>query len=286
MIPFVSIGLSVFNAEKFVAYAIKSIINQSFTNFELIITDDGSIDRTSSIIESFADARIVYIKDKVNRGISYRLNQQIDLARGKYFVRMDADDVMFPDRLEMQVGFLERNLHVDVVGSPVVVIDDENGIIGVRGSGRTSFSFDRAILRGVFIHPTATGRIEWFRKYKYIECLKGVEDLDLWIRSFSDSCFCVLENPTLFYRDPLTFKIQTYCFRMRQLRLLYKMNKIFMSNKFYFLKLMPLSYLKQYLVIFLHFVKKDRWLIAKRNKAINNSELEKYLKMLNRLVCL
>lgn len=284
MIPFVSIGLSVFNAENFVGYAIKSIINQSFTDFELIITDDGSVDRTSSIIESFVDTRIIYIKDNINRGISYRLNQQIDLARGKYFVRMDADDVMFPNRLEVQVGFLERNLHIDVVGSPAVVIDDDNGIIGVRGSGCSSFNFDKVILRGVFIHPTVTGRIEWFRRYKYVESLKGVEDLDLWIRSFNDSCFCVLENPILFYRDPLSFKTQTYCFRMRQLRVLYKVNKSKMSKKFYYFKLIPLSYFKQYIVVLLHLAKKDRWLIAKRNRAINNSELERYLKILNRLV--
>src|SRR5690606_13478656 len=100
---FVTMGMPVYNAEKFIKMAINSVLQQSHRNFELIITDDGSTDQSMDIVESFNDSRIVLIKDSNNKGISHRLNQQIDLAKGKYFLRMDSDDIMFPDRIEKEI---------------------------------------------------------------------------------------------------------------------------------------------------------------------------------------
>ena len=84
-IPLVTIGIPVYNSEKFLAQAISSVLRQSYSNFELIITDDGSTDASVSIAQSFKDDRIKVIVDGQNRGISYRLNQQIELANGFFF---------------------------------------------------------------------------------------------------------------------------------------------------------------------------------------------------------
>ena len=188
----VTIGIPVYNVALFIEHTLKSVLNQSYTNFELIITDDGSADNTVEVIRSFNDPRITLIVDDENHGISYRLNQQIDLAKGKYFVRMDGDDLMFPDRVEKQVRYLEEHPDVDVVGAGAVIINNENQIIGMRINKINCKKPTDAIKTIPFIHPTVTGKIEFFRRHKYDEELSGVEDKDLWCRGVVDSVYDVM----------------------------------------------------------------------------------------------
>lgn len=214
--PFVTIGIPCYNVGRFIGFAIKSVLSQTYTNFELIITDDGSTDNTVEEIRKFQDPRIKLFVDGENHGISYRLNQQIDLAKGDIFVRMDGDDLMFPDRVEKQVKYLEEHPYVDVVGSGAVIIDDNNQIIGMRQSQVTQKKPEDALNNTVFMHPTTCGKISFFRKYKYDEELCGVEDNDLWCRGLPDSIFAIMQEPLLFYRDPLRFKLSTYINRKRK----------------------------------------------------------------------
>ena len=132
---FISVGIPVYNAEKFLEKTIRSVLNQSYKNFELIITDDGSSDKSVDIVKSFNDSRITLIADGENRGISYRLNQQIRLAKGKYFFRMDADDLMFPERIFTQVNFLEQNPEIDryAIGFEVTNVNDILDALGPQG---------------------------------------------------------------------------------------------------------------------------------------------------------
>lgn len=214
--PLVTIGIPCYNVGRFIGFAVKSVLSQTYTNFELIITDDGSTDNTVEEIRKFQDPRIKLIVDGENHGISYRLNQQIDLANGDIFVRMDGDDIMFPDRVEKQVKYLEEHPNVDVVGSGAVIIDDNNQIIGMRQSQVTQRRPEDALNDTVFMHPTTCGKIGFFRKYKYDEYLCGVEDNDLWCRGLADSAFAIVQEPLLFYRDPLHFKLTTYLSRKRK----------------------------------------------------------------------
>ena len=124
--PLVTIGIPCYNVGRFIALSIKSVLAQTYTNFELIITDDGSTDNTVDEIRKFNDSRIIMIVDGENHGISYRLNQQIDMAKGYIFIRMDGDDIMFPNRVEKQVKYLQEHPNIDVVGTGAVIIDDEN----------------------------------------------------------------------------------------------------------------------------------------------------------------
>ena len=162
----VTIGIPVFNAGRFLHYAINSVLNQTFKNFELIITDDGSTDDSLVIARSYNDIRIKVTSDDTNKGIYYRLNEQISMAKGKFFFRMDADDLMFPARIEKQVSFLENHPDVDVIGSQAIVIDDNNMILGFRDS-KLPESFDEVLRKVIFIHPTVAGRTEWFRKFRF-----------------------------------------------------------------------------------------------------------------------
>lgn len=212
----VTIGIPTYNVGRFIGQTVKSVLNQTYTNFELIITDDGSTDNTVEEIKKFNDPRIKLLVDGENHGISYRLNQQIDLAKGKYFVRMDGDDLMFPDRVEKEIAYLEQHPEVDVVGTGAVIIDDDNNIIGERQDRITCKTPGDVINNTPFIHPTVCGRIEFFKKHKYEEELCGVEDKDLWCRGIVDSSYAIIQEPLLFYRDPLKFKLKTYLSRKKK----------------------------------------------------------------------
>ncbi len=180
----ITVGIPVYNGERFIYKAIKSVLDQTYTNFELIVTDDGSADNTLQILNSFNDPRLKVVSDGKNRGIAYRLNQQIEMAQGEYFVRMDGDDLMFPYRLEKQVGVLNSDPEVDVVGGQAVIIGEENELLGKRNVDKCNYKGDNDyFLSARFIHPTVAGRIEWFKKWRYRDEMSGNEDLDLWIRS-------------------------------------------------------------------------------------------------------
>ena len=103
MCTLVTIGIPFYNASQFLEYAIKSVINQTYTNWELILVDDGSTDDSLSIARSFNDQRIKILSDGVNKGLVSRLNEIILNSRGSYIARMDADDIMHFERIEKQI---------------------------------------------------------------------------------------------------------------------------------------------------------------------------------------
>ena len=109
--PCVSVLMPAYNVEKYVGAAIESILNQTFSDFEFIIINDGSTDDTANIIKKYAaqDKRIRFIDNHENRGFIARLNDCLDLARGKYVAKMDSDDISLPERFAKQVDFLNTN---------------------------------------------------------------------------------------------------------------------------------------------------------------------------------
>jgi glycosyltransferase involved in cell wall biosynthesis len=268
----VTVGIPVFNCRRHLSDAIKSVLNQSFRDFELILSDDGSDDGSYDIIKSFNDPRIIIVSDKVNRGISFRLNEQIDMARGKYFVRMDADDIMFSDRIQKQFNYLQSNPDTDVVGSQSIIIDENNKPIGLR-LNRVTRSLNEALMRITLIHPTVMGKTAWFKRYRYSENLNGVEDFDIWIRSFESSSFYQINEPLLFYRDPVLPRLKTYMFRQKQLRkafLIYR--DTYISNTL-FIKLYSLSHLKSIIYLFSDKLGLSKWIVARRNVPMDPNEM-------------
>lgn len=267
----VTVGMPAYNSERFIGQAIKSVLNQTYRNFELIITDDGSTDKTVEIARSFQDPRIKVLSDGENHGISYRLNQQIDLASGDYFVRMDSDDIMFPDRIEKQIGYLQIHHNVSVVSSQAIVIDDENKILGSRSS------FDKPIrltierwLAGLsLIHPTVTGRLSFFREYRYKDGFKGVEDIDLWMRSCQNHQLIILPDYSLFYRDPLYFKLPIYIYRTHQIIKLYKEAfRLGMMKRSTLIKRLCSIYIRRIIAIVATIFQMDSRMISRRNRPL------------------
>jgi glycosyltransferase involved in cell wall biosynthesis len=239
----VTIGIPYYNSEHFLHHAIQSVLNQTYTDFELILSNDGSTDRSLEIASSFTDPRIILVGDGRNRGLIYRLNEQLNLARGKYFTRMDSDDIMFPDRIEKQINYLDNSPSIDIIGSEAIVIDKDNTILGIRYS-KIPIKAQDILKSAPFIHPTVMGRTNWFKKYYYSPEMDGFEDADLWIRSFTESKYFIINEPLLFYRDPLIIKIDTYLYRLKQARKAYhKYSKSgLLRNKLFVL--LFLSYIK------------------------------------------
>src|SRR4051794_36827493 len=115
--PLVSIGMPVRNNEKTLGVAVRSIVRQTYPQWELLLINDGSTDGTLEVARGFCDERIRVIDEPESRGLPARLNQAVAAARGEYFARMDGDDLSYPERLERQVAYLQAHPEVDLVGA-------------------------------------------------------------------------------------------------------------------------------------------------------------------------
>lgn len=200
--PLVTIAMPVYNAGKYLRWAVLSIVRQTFANWELLIIDDGSTDDSLQSIADINDARIRILRDGQNKGLAARLNECIDLARGKYFARMDQDDVSYPDRFMRQVMSFDENQTLDLVAVRAITIDESNRATGVFPSALTHDEIcARPWLGFYFPHPTWMGKIEWFRKYRY--AIPGpyfCEDQELLLRSYQDSKFGTIDEVLFAYR--------------------------------------------------------------------------------------
>jgi glycosyltransferase involved in cell wall biosynthesis len=201
--PLVSIGMPVFNAKGTLGAAVRSILNQTYQNWELILIDDGSTDGTVRLAREFTDERVRVVEGVINLGLPKRLNEAVLLARGVFFARMDSDDVAYPHRLEREVEYLLSHPDVDVVGTAVIVFRGEGLPIGVRhAQGADHREICVAPQRGFKLpHPTWMGRVSWFRVHPYRVGAIGVEDQDLLLRSHLESCFACLPDILLGYRE-------------------------------------------------------------------------------------
>lgn len=201
--PLISVVLPVYNAGTTLRLALASIYRQTFREWELILIDDGSTDACMAGF-SPSDSRVRVVQDGRNLGLAARLNQGIDLARGKYLARMDQDDVAYPRRLEMQASFLEAHPEIDLLATRAMLFRNDGSVIGLSLLRRTHEEICASPWRGFFLpHPTWMGRIEWFRRHRYRipEVVRG-EDQDLLLRSYRTSRFACLPEVFLGYRQP------------------------------------------------------------------------------------
>lgn len=189
-LPAVSILLPVYNAEKYLKAAMDSLLSQAFTDFELIIVNDGSTDGSEEIALSYSDKRIVYLKNESNKGLIYTLNRGIESAKGRYVARMDADDICLPTRLQKQVEWLEMNPETSVVGCHVSFIDDKGFVTGEWEEDlKTATSEDikrKMVWENCIAHPAVMTRSQILKRYRYRQDQKNTEDYDLWLRMLAD----------------------------------------------------------------------------------------------------
>lgn len=199
--PLVSIGMSVFDEAATLEAALRSMLNQSYAHWELILVDDGSSDATPDIIARFDDPRIVRIADGRNLGLAARLNQTVAIAKGKYFARMDADDLSFPERIEKQVAYLEAHPEVDLLGAGALAIDDKNSLIGKFRVAQTHEDICANPWNGINLpHPTWMGKSVWFRAHPYDVSMRRAQDQLLLVAAYPVSRYACLADNLLAYR--------------------------------------------------------------------------------------
>lgn len=184
MKPKVSLVMSVFNQERFLKEAIKSILGQTYKDFEFLILDDGSFDNSFKIFKSFKDKRIKIFQNKKRQGLAKSLNFLIKKAKGKYIARMDGDDVSLPTRLLTQVRFLDKHPQIALVGCWAKIINDKGKVIGEFRHPLNYKQIRKVILSyNPFIHPSVMFRKEAFKKIGgYDESLPYSQDYDLFLR--------------------------------------------------------------------------------------------------------
>ena len=202
---YISIGIPIYNAEAYLEDAIKSVLAQTYELWELILIDDGSTDGSLTIARRFekADNRIKVISDGKNKKLPTRLNQLIDESQYDYIARMDADDLIHPDRLTIQMAFLENNTDCDLVSTGVVSIDNNNKVYGCRHVDGIYTEFDAIAPAYPIVHASVLARKSWYERNRYDENYPRSEDYDLWCRAITsrDLRLALLPDLLYYYRE-------------------------------------------------------------------------------------
>lgn len=180
--PFVSVILPVYNGSQYLREAITSILIQTYDNFELIIIDDGSTDISLKVAEEFNDRRIILIRNTKNEGLISSLNKGINISKGEFILRMDADDIAMPERIEKQVNFMIDNNEVVVCGTWFEAFGNLNKIIEYPSDHEELYL--NLLLTCPIGHPTVIIRSDVLKRNNlyYEEDYRHSEDSNLWVR--------------------------------------------------------------------------------------------------------
>lgn len=247
--PLISVIMAVANGMPFLPFAVKSILNQHYKNFEFIIIDDFSKDASLQFLKSIKDKRVFVIKNKHNQGLAKSLNIAINKARGKYIARMDHDDISEKKRLITQASFLEANPHIDLCGSWVTLIDGKNKVIGIKKTPQVDEKIKKQLTwYSPIIHPTFMGKRDFFKKlHGYNNEYDFAEDYEILLRGKKDFKYANLPIPLLRWR------IQS---QRRSYKYIQKVNKADLKVKIKAIKLYGLNFeyllalIKQFLTLY------------------------------------
>jgi glycosyltransferase involved in cell wall biosynthesis len=209
-VPFVTVAVPFFNAERTLVNCIRSVFAQSFTDWELLLIDDGSSDASLRIARSVQDYRVRVVSDGTNRGLVARLNQTPSLAKGALLARMDADDLMHPERLSRQVRFFLEHPSIDVVTTGCCSISEDLVVHGVRDLGPLRMTPWHVLIRGEIFHASIMARRQWFMDHPYDPFYIRAEDRELWLRTLTTSHFARIREPLYFCTEVNQVRVGPY----------------------------------------------------------------------------
>lgn len=201
--PKVSVIMAVYNGAQYLDHAIESILEQTFTDFEFIIVNDGSTDATAQILSTYTDPRIVVLNNSFNEGLAKSLNRGISISRGDYIARHDADDFSAPNRLKAQVDLLDARLKVGFVGTTVIWIDEDGMQKEIWRQPTENPHIQATLVRYCcLIHGSIMMRRESLQDVGglYNECMRTGQDYDLWLKMSEKWDVAVIPEPLYFYR--------------------------------------------------------------------------------------
>lgn len=186
--PLISVLMPAFNVEHYVGPAIESVLKQSFTDFEFIVLDDGSSDGTAKIIDTYSDPRLTKIFLTENKGIVNARNTLVGMARSEYIAFLDSDDLADPDRLQLQLNYLQNN-QLDVCGTDHLVLYQLTGKVKYSKQ-RHSDADIRAMISvcSPLCNPSVMGRTDIFKRIAYLPGNDGAEDYVMWVNLALAGC--------------------------------------------------------------------------------------------------
>lgn len=197
--PKVSILFPVYNTATYLREAMDSMLSQTFTDFELIVLDDCSPDNASEILDTYTDSRIVRYRGEKNQGLANVLNIGMDMARGEYIARMDSDDISLPNRLQVQVDYLDSHTNIDLVSVGLVKFG--------KKSDEMFYPEDANLVKynAFFFPPILHASSMWRRKrflqegLLYRQQMVPAEDYDLWTRALAKG-INLINIPVILYK--------------------------------------------------------------------------------------
>ena len=201
--PLVTVLMSVYNDARYLPAAVESILRQSLDDFELLIIDDGSADGSAGYLARLSDPRVRVVRNERNLGLTRSLNRGLDLARGLFLARMDADDVAAPQRLERQVECLDRHPNVGVLGSSRVLINEAGDFVAHAPAAEGDVAIRwKCLLGNPLAHPAVMLRLHLLNAHKlrYDESYRTAQDYELWSRLLTVTKADNLPEPLLHYR--------------------------------------------------------------------------------------
>ena len=270
----ISIGIPFYNAEQYLADAVRSVFAQSYQDWELILVDDGSSDRSLEIAQSVKDPRVRVVSDGENRRLPYRLNQIAAEAKYDYIGRMDADDIISPHRFEKQVTVFREHPEVDLVTTGVCSLTDDNRPVGKRcGSQEEEVTGPKLLLgQCAIVHAAMLYKKSWMLRNPYDETLYRTEDYELWLRAFSKkdfSCY-IIDEPLYYYREEGSTDIDRLLSAYRSHRYLYFKYGYLASSKFDRNMMIAKTFLKSGVVRALSLFGQLDLLLDRRNEPIED----------------
>nr|WP_314100411.1 glycosyltransferase family 2 protein [Acinetobacter lwoffii] len=200
---FVTIAIPFYNAEETILDAVRSVFAQTHQNWELLLIDDGSSDKSLELVQAINDPRVSVYSDGKNLKLAARLNQIIDLAKYDYIARMDADDLMSPDRIEKLIDILISE-NYDLVSCGTYSIKMNNSYNGYRGNSEEKYNFNGILNKSQkFLHAGLIARKSWYQRNRYNEKISVGQDTHLWLRASKALDFNAksISDPLYMYRE-------------------------------------------------------------------------------------
>lgn len=248
----ISVIMAVYNAEKYLAAAVDSILGQTYSDFELILVNDKSSDTSDSILRAYAaqDSRIVLLENEENMGLTKSLNRGLAVAKGEYIARMDADDISVPDRFEKQVAFLDSHPDYSFVSCIGRYIDENGNPEQLRLFPETNEEIYAMMPKvDAVMHPGVMFRREDIAKIgNYCEDFRVVQDYDLWFRGMAAGYkFYNIQEPLVLFRRNESYNTRkSKAYRMVDFQVRkkgYKINKVPLHKRVYLIVPLALAYI-------------------------------------------